>query len=36
MAEIIGYIILGLLVGFIATITLFGYLWNRGGKGHYF
>lgn len=30
------YIIGGIVIGAVVMITVFGYLWNRGGKGHYF
>mgnify|MGYP003611581784 CR=1 FL=1 len=30
------YIIGGIIIGAVAMIAVFGYLWNRGGKGSYF
>ena len=30
------YIIGGIIIGAVAMVTLFGYLWTRNGKGSYF
>jgi len=36
MIEAIAWIAGGIVVGMIIMIAIIGYLWNRGGKGHYF
>ena len=30
------YIIVGIIIGAVAVIALFGYLWTRSGKNSYF